>query len=239
MKTTNAALCAILFDLDGTLLDTAPDIVEAANRMLLDAGAPPLPFKIVSGFIGRGVPHLVRCVLEAGELKSSIDEQHARSVFVHHYREVNGRFSRVFPGVREGLSALRRAGYRLACVTSKPLELAQAILALNDLAGYFEVVVGGDSVARIKPDPEPLLHACRQMRVDPASCMMVGDSNVDVAAARAAGMPVYVVRYGYPGPDGYAGMQCDALIESLDELPALLGRARVDYPTLEQNIKGG
>jgi len=74
----------------------------------------------------------------------------------------------------------------------------------------------------MKPDPEPLLHACRQMQTDPALCVLVGDSGVDVAAARAAQMPVYIVRYGYPGPDGHDRMQCDALIESLDDLPALL-----------------
>ncbi|MFC3107490.1 phosphoglycolate phosphatase [Undibacterium arcticum] len=213
---------AVLIDLDGTLVDTAPDIVEAASRMLQELGAPPLPVKTVSGFIGNGVPNLVRRVLEASAIKSAVQEHQALTLFYRHYRDTNGRFGQIFSGVRDGLTALQQAGYRLACVTNKPHAFTEPLLALTGLAAYFEVVVAGDSIAQMKPDPEPLLHACRQMQVDPALCVLVGDSEVDVAAARAARMPVYIVRYGYPGPDGYSGMQCDALIESFDELPALL-----------------
>ena len=213
---------AVLIDLDGTLVDTAPDIVEAVSRMLQELGAPPLPSKTVSGFIGKGVPNLVRRVLQASDMGATVDEQDALRLFYQHYRETNGRFGDVFPGVREGLTALRQAGYPLGCVTNKPLAFTEPLLALTGLAAYFEVVVAGDPVAQMKPDPEPLLHACRQMQADPALCVLVGDSGVDIAAARAARMPVYIVRYGYPGPDGHGGMQCDALIESFDELPALL-----------------
>lgn len=213
---------AVLIDLDGTLVDTAPDIVAAANRMLDDLDVPPLPFTTVSGFIGKGVPNLVRRVLATSKMTDTVDEQDALKLFHQHYRDTNGDFGRVFPGVREGLTALRQAGYQLGCVTNKPLALTEQLLALTGLAAYFGVVVAGDSIAQMKPDPEPLWHACRQMQVDPTWCVLVGDSEVDVAAARAARMPVYIVRYGYPGPDGHGGMQCDALIESFVELPALL-----------------
>jgi phosphoglycolate phosphatase len=213
---------AVLIDLDGTLVDTAPDIVEAVKRMLLDWSAPPLPFDTVRGFIGNGVPTLIRRVLQASSAVHR-DEQLALALFLRHYRDTNGRFGQVFPGVRDGLEALRQAGYRLGCVTNKPAVPTAALLDVHALAPWFDVVVGGDTLGQMKPDPAPLLHACRAMQASLERCVLVGDSPVDVAAARAARMPVYIVRYGYPGADGYDAMQCDALIDSLEDLPAILG----------------
>ena len=215
---------AVLIDLDGTLVDTAPDIVEAVNRMLLDWSAPPLPFATVRGFIGHGVPTLIRRVLQASAVHR--DEQLALALFLRHYRDTNGRFGQVFPGVRDGLEALRQAGYRLGCVTNKFSAPTAALLDIHALAPWFDVVVAGDTLGQMKPKPEPLLHACRAMQASLERCVLVGDSPVDVAAARAAQMPVYIVRYGYPGADGHAAMQCDALIDSLGDLPALLGAHR-------------
>ena len=212
----------VLIDLDGTLVDTAPDIVEAAARMVQALGAPPLPFKTVSGFIGNGVPTLVRRVLAATALAPTVDEQRAQELFHHHYEDTNGRFGKVFPGVFEGIDALRQAGFRLGCVTNKPQAATAVLLAMTGLAPHFEVVVAGDSIAQMKPHPEPLLHACRTMCTDPALCVLVGDSGVDIVAAQAARMPVYIVRYGYPGPGGHAGMLGAAFIDSLAEMPALL-----------------
>jgi phosphoglycolate phosphatase len=217
----------VLIDLDGTLVDTAPDIVEAANRMLRALGAAPLPSKTISGFIGNGVPTLVRRVLAAGAIAPVADEEGAQSLFHRHYEDTNGRFGKVFPGVVEGLDALRRVGYKLGCVTNKPQAATVALLALTGLAGYFEVVVAGDSIAQMKPHPEPLLHACRELGLDPALGVLVGDSAVDVAAALAAHMPVYIVRYGYPGPAGHAAMRGVAFIDSLAEMPALLSALTV------------
>lgn len=212
----------VLIDLDGTLVDTAPDIVEAAGRMVQALGAAPLPFGTVRGFIGNGVPTLVSRVLAASALAPAVDELRAQGLFHRHYEETNGRFGQVFDGVPEGLDALRQAGYRLGCVTNKPQAPTQVLLAMTGLSRYFEVVVAGDSIAQMKPHPEPLLHACRVMDTDPALCVLVGDSGVDVAAALAARMPVYIVRYGYPGPDGHDGMRGAAFIDSLAEMPALL-----------------
>jgi phosphoglycolate phosphatase len=225
MDRIDSARRAILIDLDGTLVDSAPDIAEAVRRMLLESGVAPLSFEIVRSFIGKGVPNLIRRVLEASAA-SDLGEQPAMALFLRHYRDTNGRFGHVFWGVREGLQALHLAGYRLACVTNKPLAPTTALLEIHRLAPWFEVVVAGDSLAQMKPDPEPLLHACRSMDTSPARCLLVGDSAVDVAAARAAHMPVYIVRYGYPGPDGHAAMQCDALIDSLNDLPAILAARR-------------
>jgi len=215
---------AVLVDLDGTLVDTAHDIVAAANRMLAGLDRPALPFDTVAGFIGRGVPNLVRRVLESAGIAGRVEAARAEALFHRHYADVNGRLGPVFPGVAAGLAALRRAGYRLACVTNKPRALAAPLLAATGLAAHLEVLVGGDSIARMKPDPEPLWHACGLLDVDPAHSVLVGDSPVDVAAARAAGIAVCLVRYGYAGPGGAAALDADALIDSLEELPALLGR---------------
>lgn len=148
MDSIETSRYAVLIDLDGTLVDTAPDIVEAASRMLLELGAAPLPFKTVSGFIGKGVPSLVRRVLEAGAIVPALGDQYAQGLFQRHYQDTNGRFGQVFPGVLEGLNALQMAGYRLGCVTNQPQALATSLLAMTGLASYFEVVVAGDSIAQ-------------------------------------------------------------------------------------------
>jgi phosphoglycolate phosphatase len=214
---------AVLVDLDGTLVDTAPDIAEAVNRMLRDRGVPPLPFDTIRGFVGNGVPTLIRRVLGASG-GAYRDERLALAHFHRHYRETNGRIGRVFPGVREGLEALLQAGYRLGCVTNKPQAPTTALLDLHGLAPWFDVVVAGDALPRMKPDPAPLLHACRALHASPAHCVLAGDSVVDVAAARAAQMRVFIVRYGYPGAGGHEAMQCETFIDSLEELPGMLAK---------------
>jgi phosphoglycolate phosphatase len=219
----------ILFDLDGTLVDTAPDIVAAANLMLAELNSPPLSFEVVSSFIGNGVPNLVRCVLSARELTdkmSVMDMVSAEEIFFKHYRLTNGVVGTVFPGVVTGLKTLKNTGYRLACVTNKPVDLAQILLRLTGLSGYFELVIGGDSLPEMKPSPEPLLHACRILGGSVENALMVGDSAVDIAAARAAGMPVLIVNYGYPGCGGLAALSGDAYIDSFAEIPAFLESER-------------
>jgi phosphoglycolate phosphatase len=223
-KSFVTAMCpgAVLVDLDGTMVDTAPDIVEAVNRMLHELATAPLPFATVSGFIGKGVPNLVRRSLEAAGLDRRVDADHALNVFHRHYERTNGRLGQVFPHVAAGLGELQRLGYRLACVTNKPKELAARLLLTTGLARYLDVLVGGDSIARMKPDPEPLWHACRLLDVAPENSVLVGDSPVDAIAARAAGLPVFIVTYGYAGPDGPASLECDGLIDSLAAMPAIL-----------------
>ncbi len=220
---------AVLVDLDGTLIDTAPDIVEAVSRMLRQFDAAALPFETVSGFIGKGVPNLVRRTLEATGLDQRIDFAHALHAFNHHYAQTNGRIGRVFPGAAPGLESLRRHGYRLACVTNKPEALAAPLLLMTGLAGYLDVLVAGDSPAGMKPEPGPLWHACTLLDVEPAHSTLVGDSPVDVAAARAAGVPVLIVRYGYAGPTGAAMLDCDGFVDSLEEVAGVIeGRRGVN-----------
>jgi phosphoglycolate phosphatase len=213
---------AVLVDLDGTMVDTAPDIVAAVGHMLDEFGTAPLPFATVSGFIGKGVPNLVRRSLEAAGLERRVGGDHALAVFHRHYAQTNGRVGGVFPHVAVGLGELQRLGYRLACVTNKPQALAAQLLLMTGLARYLDVLVAGDSIAQMKPDPEPLWHACRLLDVQPEHSVLVGDSPVDVTAARAAGLPVFIVRYGYAGPQGSSALQCDGLIDSLAAMPAIL-----------------
>ena len=220
--TTNLHHDALLIDLDGTMVDTAPDIVAAVSRMLADLGATPLPFDTVAGFIGKGVRNLVRRSLETAGLGEWFDIDHAQPMFERHYAATNGRLGRVFPGVTAGLHALRQRGYRCACVTNKPQALAASLLEMTGLAAYLEVLVAGDMLASMKPSPEPLWHACRLLDADPAHCTLIGDSAVDVAAARAAGVPVVLVSYGYGGEGGANALRGDALIDSFEALPAIL-----------------
>jgi phosphoglycolate phosphatase len=215
---------AVLIDLDGTMVDTAPDIVAAVGSMLEDLGAAPLPFDTAAGFIGNGVPTLVRRSLAAARIGEQCDFEQALRVFERHYATTNGQLGQVFPGVTTGLHELWRRGYRSACVTNKPQALAAALLAKTGLAAYLDVLVAGDTLTSMKPSPEPLWHACRLLEIDPAHCALVGDSPVDIAAARAAGLPVFIVNYGYGGPGGVEVSHCDALIDSFEALPAMLAR---------------
>jgi phosphoglycolate phosphatase len=218
---------AVLIDLDGTMVDTAPDIVAAVSCMLADFGVTPLPFDTVTGFIGNGVANLVRRSLEAAGMDERFDIERARLVFEQHYANTNGRLSRVFPGVKAGLQELRHKGYRNACVTNKPQSLAAPLLTSTGLADYLDVLVAGDTIASMKPSPEPLWHACRLLDADPGCCAVVGDSPVDVAAARAARLPVFIVKYGYAGPGGADALRCDGLIDSFEALPAILAARRL------------
>lgn len=215
---------AVLVDLDGTLVDTALDLHEALCRTLRELGLPPLPADTVRRFIGNGVPTLVRRALQASGA-AGLDEGLALALFQRHYGATNGRFGAVFPGVRTGLAALRQAGCRLACVTNKEAAPAAALLDLHALAPWFEIVVAGDTLDVMKPDPGPLLYACRTLQASPCDAVLVGDSGVDIAAAQAAQMPVYIVRYGYPGMDGIDARRCDAFVDSLADVAALLRRA--------------
>ena len=226
METILTSQRAILIDLDGTLVDSAPDIAAAANRMLAELGAPPLPAGTVRSFIGNGVPALVQRLLAASASLGDADYDLALAMFQQHYRDCNGRHSAPYPGVLQGLSTLQWLGYSLACVTNKPQRYTVPLLDMTGLSSYFSAVVCGDSTTAMKPSPAPLLDACHRLGAQPGHCVMVGDSAVDVAAAGAAGMPVYIVRYGYHGETELAALSSDALIDSFDELPALLGRTQ-------------
>ena len=205
---------SITIDLDGTLLDTVPDLAAAANAMLRELGRPEYPIATIAAFIGRGIPKLVaRCLPDLDE--AAVHE--AQAVFRRHYAIENGRCSQLFPGVLEGLQAFRDAGLPMAVITNKATAFTEPLLAATRLAAWFEFAVSGDSLAEKKPHPLPLLHACARMGSAPAENLHIGDSRHDAAAARAAGCPVFLVPYGYNEGEDVQGIDCDAIVASLAE----------------------
>ena len=219
---------AILFDLDGTLLDSAPDLAAAANAMLAELGLPARDPAVVATYIGKGIPKLVERTL-TGSLDAAADPvrfARALPIYERYYAEESGRRSVPFPGVIEGLRALRDAGLPLACITNKAERFTLDLLRRTGLDGFFQIVVCGDTVARKKPDPEPVVTACARLGVRPTDALMIGDSANDVQAARAAGCPVWCVPYGYNEGRPVETLDCDAIVPDLAEVARrLLGRA--------------
>jgi phosphoglycolate phosphatase len=194
---------AVLVDLDGTLIDTAPDIAAAANATLADLGCSALEIGQVRSFIGEGIAVLVRRSLGA---RMSAIEAEARLApalehFERHYTSANGRYSSLYPGVAEGLRAMRSLGLKIGCVTNKLLRFAEPLLAHFALLELIDALVAGDSIPAKKPDPAPVLEACRRLGIRPDECVLIGDSAHDARAARAAGMPFVAIPYGYGGKE--------------------------------------
>jgi len=208
---------AALFDLDGTLVDTAQDLAAAANRMLAEIGRPAIAEAEIRDYIGKGVVNLVQRCVEATGGGSEEERHRALEVFGRHYLAGIADRSRPYPGVVEGLAALRRAGVALGCVTNKAGNFTEALLMATGLRPYFGVVVSGDTVARKKPHPDPLLHAAGELGAAPAETLMVGDSLNDVLSARAAGCPVVVVPYGYREGLAVEALGADAVVASVEE----------------------
>jgi phosphoglycolate phosphatase len=215
---------AVLIDLDGTLLDTIPDLAVAANLMLEALGEPPLDAEVIRTFVGKGIPNLVKRTL-ARDLDGEIEEsrfERALPVYERCYASVNGRHTTIYPGVTDGLERLRQAGFPLGCVTNKAMRFTRPLLEQTGLARYFSEVVAGDTLPRKKPDPEPLLYACERFGVSPADMLMIGDSLNDAQAARAAGCPVFCVTYGYNEGRDVRELDVDAIVARLDEAVRLI-----------------
>ena len=218
---------AVMIDLDGTLVDSIPDLAAAANGMLREMGRAELGIDVIRTFVGKGIPNLVARAL-TGSLDGSVAPEvleRAMPIYERYYTEFNGRHSTVYPGVVEGLDALRAARFPLACVTNKSGRFTLALLEHAGLARYFDEVVAGDTLPQKKPDPAPLLHACRKLGVQPREMLLIGDSVNDVQAARAAGCPVFCVPYGYNEGRDVRELDVDAIVTSLDEAARLITRA--------------
>ncbi|HET9977656.1 MAG TPA: phosphoglycolate phosphatase [Burkholderiaceae bacterium] len=212
---------AAIIDLDGTLVDTLGDFEAAIGRMLAELGLAPVDRAFIEHTIGRGGEHLIRNTLARAGGDAALYPR-AWSSYQAHYGAVNGDFSAVYPGAREGVERLAAAGLALACVTNKPYGFAQALLERKALRAPFAQVYGGDSFVRKKPDPLPLLEACKALGSVPARTLMIGDSSNDAAAARAAGCPVVLVRYGYNHGEPIDRCDAEAFVDRLDEVPARL-----------------
>jgi len=210
-------LQAAIVDLDGTMVDTVGDFEVALRLALADLGWPPVGRAFISRTVGKGSEHLLtRTLAEVGAPADLYEQAWAR--YQHHYLDINGRHSDVFPGVVEGLRALRAAGLRLACLTNKPTSFARPLLAMKGLDGFFEHAFGGDAFARKKPDPMPLLKTCEALGTEPSRTLMVGDSSNDAAAARAAGCPVVLVSYGYNHGEPVSSAGADAVVDRIDQI---------------------
>ena len=214
----------VLFDLDGTLVDSAPDLVDSANAMLRELGRAEQPPECVTGWIGNGMARLVKRALTGAmeaEPEPALFERGFESFKAHYARNLTAR-TRPYAGVIEMLERLAARGFRLGCVTNKAEAFTQPLLARLDLLPYLEIVVGGDTVAARKPDPLPLVHAAAQAGVAPAEAAMVGDSANDFLAARAAGMRAVAVTYGYHQGRDVRAYAPDVVVDSAAEVPQYL-----------------
>jgi phosphoglycolate phosphatase len=215
---------AALIDLDGTLLDTAPDLAAAAKEALADLGLAPVEPAAVREFVGKGIEVLVRRCLESalGRAPEAALFEQAQAHFAVHYERLNGSASRPYPGVVEGLEKMRGAGLLLACVTNKHSRFTAPLLARCGLERYFDAVVTSDAAGARKPDPAIFLHACKLFEVSPAEACVIGDSANDSLAARAAGCRFLLVPYGYREGQDLREIDCDRTVATLLEAAQVL-----------------
>ena len=217
---------AVMIDLDGTLLDTIPDLAVAANLMLTELHMPALPEAAIRNFVGKGISNLIERTLTNsmdGKPAAALFEQ-ALPIYDRCYKAVNGKHTTIYPGVKEGLDLLRAQGYPLACVTNKSERFTLPLLDTVSLSQYFVSVVAGDKLPQKKPDPAQLLYACQQLNVAPIEMLMIGDSINDAQAARAAGCPIFCVTYGYNEGHDVQTLDVDAIVASLVEATRLISK---------------
>jgi phosphoglycolate phosphatase len=221
----SVAVKAVLLDLDGTLLDTVLDLHAAACGMLADLGRPPVAVEEIRAYVGRGIPNLVKRVL-AGKLEAADDPTpppaDALASFKKHYEHFNGRAAKPFPGVVEGLEALKAKGLTLGVITNKAQAFTLPLLERTGLMPYMSVAVAGDQLPKPKPDPMPLVWACGRMNVSPADTLMIGDSVHDFKAGRAAGCKVFLVPYGYNEGQDVQGLDADAIVATIHDAASLI-----------------
>lgn len=217
-------ISAIVIDLDGTMLHTAPQLSEAANRMLRDMDYAPVSQDLLASYIGNGISWLVKRAL-TGDMHATPDAalyDHALPIFEKHYTDLLLQ-SKPFDGVIAGLDAMQAAGFRLGCITNKLERYTLPLLEGSGLAKYFEIVLAGDTLPEKKPHPLPLLHAAKHFGIPVGKLLLIGDSLSDTVAARAAGCPVFCVPYGYNHGEPVETLDQDAVIK---DLPGALGLIR-------------
>jgi phosphoglycolate phosphatase len=210
----------VMFDLDGTLIDSVPDLAEAVDRMLAELGRPPAGVEKVRDWVGNGARVLVRRALaddidHTGVSETQTEEALAR--FLDIYADCHN-LTALYPGVHELLEALSTAAVELAVVTNKPERFVAPLLEQVGLGGYFRWIIGGDTLPQQKPDPAALLQVMRLAGVEATQSLFVGDSRNDVLAARAAGVPCVAVSYGYNHGRPIAEEEPSLVVDSLAEL---------------------
>lgn len=213
----------VLVDLDGTLVDSVPDLAYSIDEMMRELGLPEWGEAQVREWVGNGAERLVKRAL-TGEMEAEPEPalfERAYPLFQERYAENCCCNSRLYPGVLEGLDYLQSAGCKLGCVTNKPARFTEPLLKALEISDYFQITISGDSLPKKKPDPLPLLHAAEQLGVSPESSLMLGDSINDVKAARAAGFSVICVSYGYNHGRDIREAEPDGVVDSLAELGGL------------------
>jgi len=218
------AVKAVAIDLDGTLLHTAPDLAEAANRMLVELHRSVVAEQDVMAYVGNGAASLVKRLLTGtmDEEPEQVLFEQAMAVFFRHYADTLSMRTRAYEGVMEGLASLKAAGFQLACITNKPERFTLPLLKAMNMLEYFGIVVSGDSLPKRKPDPMPLLHVCERFGILPGDLLMIGDSAADTQAANAAGSPVFYVPYGYNRGLKAEELDVDAVVESLADVSRMI-----------------
>jgi len=210
-----------LFDLDGTLADTAPDLVATLNRLLMADGRPPMPYAIARNHASHGAAGLLRLGFGPGADAAQSDE--LRQEFIATYARLEHKNSRLFIALDAFTAMVSSCGAAWGIVTNKPVALTESLLARLGIQGLAGTVVGGDSLPQRKPHPAPLLHAAREIGIEPADCIYLGDAERDIEAGRAAGMRTVATSYGYirPGED-FTRWNADACVDHPRRIGGLL-----------------
>ncbi len=214
----------VLIDLDGTLVDSVPDLAYCVDTMMTELGMPVHGEAKVREWVGNGVERLTRRAL-IGKLDGEPDDalfERAYPIFLRLYKENTSKRSVLYPGVSEGLSYIQSKGYKLGCVTNKAAEFTEPLLKDLGVWDRFALVISGDTLPQKKPHPAPLLHAAKHFGVEPADALMIGDSISDVKAARAAGFKIICMSYGYNHGVDIRTANPDAVIDSMVELAQYL-----------------
>lgn len=217
----------VLIDVDGTLVDSVPDLAYCVDEMMKQLGMPVHGEAKVREWVGNGVERLTRRAL-IGQLDGEPDEalfEKAYPIFLDLYAENTSKRSVLFPGVKEALAYLKGAGYKLGCVTNKAEQFTVPLLKDLGVLDDFEIVVSGDTLPKKKPDPMPLLHVAEHFGVSPEQSLMLGDSVSDVKAARAAGFQIICMSYGYNHGMDIRDAHPDAVVDSMAEVEGLLEAA--------------
>jgi phosphoglycolate phosphatase len=227
MSAVNHQPQMVLIDLDGTLIDSVPDLAYCVDALMAELDLPARGEAKVRQWVGNGIERLVkRALLDQldGEPDQALLDK-ALPIYFALYKDNLSQRSRLYPGVQEGLQFLHDAGYKLGCITNKAAAFTEPLLKDLGIYDYFQLVVSGDTLPVKKPDPLPLLHAAQFFKVEPSQALMVGDSISDVKAARAAGFQVVCVSYGYNHGQDIRDAHPDAVIDSMAQLSGMLAKA--------------
>ena len=210
----------IMIDVDGTLVDSVPDLVFCVDQMMIELGLQLCGEERVRNWVGNGIPKLIERALIDKLDKESISKVYevAYPIFLKLYSDNSAIRSRLYDGVKEGLDYLKSKGYLLGCVTNKAEQFTNPLLKKMGIYNDFRLIISGDTLDKKKPDPLPLLHSANFFNMQPNECLMLGDSVSDVRAARAAGFDIICMSYGYNHGNNIEDENPDLVIDSMDQL---------------------